>query len=172
MTNPKPNAGGQLPKMSFPKLGGGTIDVGGPRDRYTLLVIYRGKHCGRCKKYLAILEGLKSDWEDAGFDVFAVSADSAAKAQADVDEFSWSFSVGYDLTEPQMRALGVYVSDPLSPQEADRRFAEPAVFCVRPDGVVQIVCLSNGPAARPDLNELLDGMKFNIANDRPARGMA
>ena len=74
------------------------------------------------------------------------------------------------LTEEQMEQLGVYISDPLSPDETDRRFSEPAIFCVRPDGVIQIVCLSNGPAARPDLDELLDGMKFNIEHKRPARG--
>lgn len=126
----------------------------------------------RCKKYLATLEALKPDWEAAGFDVMVVSADPVEKAQADVEEFGWTFDLGHDLTEPQMRALGLYVSDPLSAQETDRRFAEPAVFCIRPDGIIQLVCLSNGPAARPDLGEMLDGMKFNIARDRPARGTA
>ncbi|SNS55957.1 redoxin domain-containing protein [Tropicimonas sediminicola] len=172
MTDSKPAAGGPLPHMAFPKLGGGQIEIGGPRERHTLLVVYRGKHCGRCKKYLAGLEALKGDWEDAGFDVIAVSADPEPKAQSDVAEFGWSFDVGYDLGEAQMRTLGLYVSEPLSPQETDRRFAEPAVFCVRPDGIIQVVCLSNGPAARPDLAELLDGMKFNIAHNRPARGTA
>ncbi|MEO1364815.1 MAG: thioredoxin peroxidase, partial [Pseudomonadota bacterium] len=35
-----------------------------------------------------------------------------------------------------------------------------------------LVDISNGPAARPDLAELLDGMTFNIENDRPVRGTA
>ena len=136
MTHSKPAVGMPLPLISLPKLGGGTIDIGGARGRHMLLVVYRGKHCGRCKKYLTSLDGMAGDWEAAGFGIVTVSA------------------------------------DPLSPQETDRRFAEPAVFCVRPDGIIQIACLSNGPAARPDLVELLDGMKFNIAHDRPARGMA
>lgn len=166
----KPDAGGPLPQMSFAKSRGGTLTVGGPRDRYTLFVIYRGKHCSRCKRYLNGLQTLLSDWQDAGFDVFAVSADTQEKAEADVKEFGWSFDIGYGLSEEQMGSLGLYISDPLSPTETDRRFAEPAVFCVRPDGIIQLVCLSNGPAARPDLDELLDGMKFNIAHNRPARG--
>lgn len=148
------------------------MSIGSPRDRHTLFVVYRGKHCGRCKRYLTALDDMAAEWEDAGFDLVVVSADPEAKAQADHAEFGWGFDLGYDLSEAQMRALGVYVSDPLSPDETDRRFAEPAVFCVRPDGVIQIVCLSNGPAARPDLAELLDGMKFNIAHERPARGIA
>ncbi|MEM5477481.1 redoxin domain-containing protein [Pacificibacter sp. AS14] len=170
MINTKPEAGGLLPQMSFRKLGGGTLDIGGTKERHTLFIVYRGKHCGRCKRYLNGLQTRVADWEAAGFDVLAVSADPESKAQADVAEFGWDFDLGYGLTEDQMQLLGVYISDPLSPDETDRRFAEPAVFCVLLDGVIQVVCLSNGPAARPDLDELLDGMKFNIEHKRPARG--
>ena len=170
MINNKPEAVGLLPQMSFDKLGGATLAVGGTKDRYTLFIVYRGKHCGRCKKYLNGLQTRVADWEAAGFDVVVVSAYPESKAQQDVAEFGWKFDLGYGLTEDQMQKLGVYISDPLSPDETDRRFAEPAVFCVRPDGVNQVVCLSNGPAARPDLDELLDGMKFNIEHKRPARG--
>lgn len=172
MAHSKPAAGHALPQMNFPKLGGGTLSIGGPRDAHTLFVVYRGKHCGRCKKYLATLDKMAEDWKAAGFEIVVVSADPEKKAQDDFDEFGWSFELGYDLSETQMRTLGVYISDPLSPEETDRRFAEPGVFCIRPDGVLQVVCISNGPAARPDLAELLDGMKFNIAHNRPARGMA
>lgn len=172
MTTSKPDAGGPLPKMAFAKLGGGSISVGGPRDRHSLFVVYRGKHCGRCKRYLNGLEQRLDAWRQAGFDISVVSADTQAKAQADKDEFGWTFDLGYGLSEAQMRELGLYVSSPLSPDETDRPFAEPGIFCVRPDGIIQVVCLSNGPAARPDLDELLDGMKFNIAHQRPARGTA
>ncbi len=113
---------------------------------------------------------MQSAWNDAGVDVIAISADSRAKAQLDVDEFGWTFPVACELTESDMTRLGLYIKEPLSPDEADARFAEPAVFCLRPDGVVQIAALSNGPSARPDLAELLDGMIFNIQNDRPFRG--
>ncbi|GFE66083.1 redoxin domain-containing protein [Litoreibacter roseus] len=168
----KPEAGGPVPHLTFPKLGGGEIAIGGARDRWTLFVVYRGKHCGRCKRYLTGLEKMKSDWENAGFEIAVVSADPKGKAQADKDAFGWSFDIGFDLSEAQMQDLGLYISDPLSPDETDRRFAEPGVFCIRPDGTYQIVALSNGPSARPDLTELLDGMIFTIENDKPARGTA
>ena len=71
-----------------------------------------------------------------------------------------------------MRSLGVYVSEPLSEAETDSLFAEPGTFAIRPDGSLMLVDISNGPASRPDLGELLDGMKFNIENDRPVRGTA
>ena len=43
---------------------------------------------------------------------------------------------------------------------------------MRPDGKLMLVDFSNGPASRPDLEELLDGMIYNIDNDRPVRGTA
>ena len=35
-----------------------------------------------------------------------------------------------------------------------------------------LVDISNGPAARPDLDVLLGGMQFSIDNNRPTRGTA
>ena len=164
-------AGQPLPVITFPLVGGGTASVGEAGDQTTLFIVYRGKHCPRCKKYLNQLESMKKDWADAGVSVVCVSADTESKAAADVAEFGWTFPVGYDLAEADMRKLGLYVSEPLSPEETDKRFAEPGVYVVKPDGTVQIIAISNGPAARPDLVELLDGVNFNIKNDRPTRGM-
>lgn len=168
--SPKLTGGAPFPAFSLPKIGGGTLQFGGARDHWTLLIVYRGKHCGRCKKYLNAFQKTYAAWEKAGFAVACISADPLEKATDDISALGWTFDVGYDLAESDMRKMGLYISDPLSAQETDRRFAEPAVFCIRPDGSTQIVAISNGPAARPDLAELLDGMIFTIENDRPARG--
>ncbi len=170
MPTPKPVAGSHLSPMNFPKIGGGEITVGGVRENWTLLVVYRGKHCPRCKKYLNILNEMRQQWADAGFDVAVVSADPVEKAAADVTEFGWRFDVGYDLDIGQMHTLGLYVTEPLSAAETDRNFAEPGTFVIRPDGSLLLVALSNGPSARPELAELLDGMIFTKENDRPPRG--
>jgi peroxiredoxin len=156
--------------MAFANVNGGEITVGGAHENWTLLVVYRGKHCPRCKKYLNILNAMRGDWANAGFDVVVVSADSQEKAQADQAEFDWNFNLGYGLTEDQMATLGVYVTEPLSPDEADGNFAEPGTFVLRSDGSQIVVAISNGPAVRPELAELLDGMIFNKKNDRPHRG--
>lgn len=169
MTNLFP-AGETIPHMQFETVDGAGVSVGGARDRWTLFVVYRGKHCGRCKPYLTKLEALKADWEAAGFDVVAASADPLEKAKADVEQYGWTFPVGYGLQEDQMRKLGLYISSPLTPDETDRNFAEPGVYCVRPDGTALLIAVSNGPSARPDLDQLLDGMIFTIKNDRPPRG--
>ena len=171
MTFPKPVVGTPVSVMDLPALAGGSIRIGAPKDRWTLLVVYRGKHCPRCKRYLNKLNAMLAEWT-AVMNVVVVSADTQAKALADKAEFGWDFDLCYGLTEPQMRALGLYVSDPLSEAETQARFAEPGTFAIRPDGTLMLADISNGPAARPDLDELLDGMKFNIEHDRPVRGTA
>lgn len=170
MPTPKPVAGALLAPLSFPKLTGGTLTVGGARDTWTLFIVYRGKHCPRCKKYLNILDAMRGDWEAAGFDVVVVSADPEEKAAADQAEFGWGFDLGYGLTEAQMATLGLYVTEPLSDAETTQRFAEPGTFVIRPDGSLLLIALSNGPSARPELAELLDGMIFTKENNRPPRG--
>lgn len=170
MPSPKPVAGAPLAPMPFHKAGGGMLEIGGPRENWTLLVVYRGKHCPRCKKYLNILDAMRGQWADAGFDIVVVSADPEVKAAADQAEFGWRFDLGYGLSEAQMETLGLYVTEPLSPNETDRRFAEPGTFVIRPDGSLVLAAISNGPSARPELSELLDGMIFTKDNDRPPRG--
>jgi len=131
ISNHKPDAGVPLPEFSVQTPDGKTLTLGGKTDGWQLLVVYRGKHCGRCKPYLN-------------------QADTAEKAKADIAEYGWTFPVGCLLPEATMHELGLYVSDPLTPDETDRRFAEPAVFCLRPGG----------------------GVQFTIDNDKPARGTA
>lgn len=170
MPTPKPIAGSILAQMSFPKVGGGDVTIGGTKENWTLFVVYRGKHCPRCKKYLNILNEMRDQWTDAGFDVVVVSADTQEKADADYAEFGWTFDLGYDLQEDQMNHLGLFVTEPLSGSETDRNFAEPGTFVIRPDGSLLLISLSNGPSARPELSELLDGMIFTKENNRPPRG--
>lgn len=51
-----------------------------------------------------------------------------------------------------------------------RRFAEPGLFAITPDGDAQIIDISNAPFARPDLGLLLR-LQF-VIRDHPIRGRA
>lgn len=171
MTHSKPRVGAPVGEITWPLTGGGSVTIGQSKDRWTMLFVYRGRHCPRCKRFLNKLNAALPAWTNA-MDVVVVSADTRDKAQADADEFDWNFDLAHGLSEAQMRALGLYISDPLSEAETTDRFAEPGAFGIRPDGTLMLVDISNGPAARPDLDELLDGMIFNIENNRPVRGTA
>ena len=172
MSPSKPQVGTPVPKLSLKTVAGGPpIEIGGPKERWTMLFVYRGQHCPRCKRYLNKLNDALEDWL-ALMDVFVVSADTQEQALALQEEFGWNFDLCHGLTVAEMRSLGLYVSEPLSEAETTGLFAEPGTFAIRPDGTLMLVDISNGPAARPDLVELLDGMTFNIQNDRPVRGTA
>ena len=102
--------------------------------------------------------------------VAAVSADTKEKAETEAREEGWRFSVGYGLSQDQMRELGLYISEPRSPQETDRPFPEPGLFVTNPEGKIQIVDVSNAPFARPALDAILKGIKFIREKQYPIRG--
>ncbi|MDI1342562.1 MAG: redoxin domain-containing protein [Pseudolabrys sp.] len=59
MASEKLRAGSAIPKFSLPRVGGGEIIVGG-RPGWTVVLVYRGKHCPLCRTYLKTLDGLRS----------------------------------------------------------------------------------------------------------------
>lgn len=163
-------AGSPMPSITLPRAGGGTVDTAAGAPDWSLVVVYRGRHCPLCKRYLARLEELRPEFEAAATQVLAVSGDPQEKAEADVAEFGWNFPVGYGLSVDQMRMLGLYVSEPRSAQETDRPFPEPGLFVVNPAGQIQIVDLSNAPFARPDLDGILRGVRLIQERNYPIRG--
>jgi len=171
MTPSRFTAGSPFPALDWPAVGGGHVNPA-KGDGWRLLVVYRGKHCPLCKKYLATLNEMLGDFKAANIDVSVLSADGLEKARTESEECGWKFPVGYDLTVEHAKQLGLYVSSPRSPQETDQPFAEPGVFVINPRGQVQIVDVSNAPFARPDLRALLDGIRFVIEKDYPVRGTA
>lgn len=168
----KLEAGAAMPEMDLPLAGGGTVHIGGPREGYQVVIVYRGKHCPVCKKYLGPLTSLLGDFKNVNAKVVAVSADPQDKAEADVERGGWKFPVAYDMTPDQMRALGLYISHPRSDAETDRDFPEPALFVVNPKGEAQVIDISNAPWVRPDLTRIAAGIAYIQKNDYPIRGTA
>ncbi|MGE0255262.1 MAG: redoxin domain-containing protein [Alphaproteobacteria bacterium] len=166
----KISAGAAMPEFELPKVGGGSVKIGGKRDAYQMVVVYRGKHCPVCKSYLKGLEGLQDKFRSVKTEIVAVSADPVEKAESEAKEEGWTFPVGHSLSVDQMRALGLYVSAPRSPQETDRPFSEPGLFVVNPDGKVQIVDISNAPWVRPELGAVAAGVGRLQELNYPIRG--
>ena len=100
----------------------------------------------------------------------AVFADLDAKARKLRADLSLSVPLGYGMDVAQMQALGLYVSDPRSPEETDRPFAEPGLFLIKPDSTVYFAAIQSAPFARPKTQDLLNAVDFVLANDYPARG--
>lgn len=171
MSVAKMQAGAEFPRLTLAQAGGGEIKVGGTGG-WQLLVVYRGKHCPVCRRYLKVMNDLLDEFRANKVEVAVVSGDPKEKAETEVGEEGWRFPVGYDLTPEQMRALGLYISTPRSEQETDRPFPEPGLFLVTPDNKAQIIDISNAPWSRPDLNAILGGVKMIQERNYPIRGTA
>ena len=158
-----------MPRLTLPRVGGGEVwaDSSGA---WKMVVVYRGKHCPICKSYLKTLDGLLDEFKKIGTDVIAISGDPQEKAESEVEEENWRFATGYDLSLDQMRNLGLYISQPRSPEETDRPFPEPGLFVINPEGNVHILDVSNAPFARPDLNAVVKGLSFIQKKQYPIRG--
>lgn len=175
MNTNKLAAGDKFPQIKVKTLNGDEATLGVPKNGATwqMVVVYRGKHCPLCTKYLAAIAEMKEDFLKAGVDIIAVSADNEEKAKLQaLDKLGLTFDVGYDLSIKQMIELGVYISNPRSPQETDRPFAEPALFVVNEDFNLHVVDISNNPFVRPELNALLSGLNWirDPNNNYPIRG--
>lgn len=174
MTHKSLRAGQAFPDLSLPKLGGGQLSLTKPNAPYDwkLIVVYRGKHCPLCTRYLGEINQALPELNALGIDVAAISADPEDKAQAQIDIVNPDYDIGYDLTLEQMQTLGLYISNPRSPEETDRPFAEPGFFVINAEGNIQIIDISNAPFARPDLKSMIMGLGFirNPENNYPIRG--
>ncbi|WP_209835557.1 peroxiredoxin-like family protein [Ruegeria sp. HKCCE3926] len=175
MTAFKLAAGAPFPVSKIARLGGGDLTLGKPSEGFDwqMIVVYRGKHCPYCSRYLQELEPLVPRLNGIGIDVAAVSADSLDRAEPHIAKLGINLTIGYDLSIAQMKSLGLYISEPRSDAESPRPFAEPGLFIINGDGTLQVTDISNGPFVRPHLETLVGGLEFirNPDNNYPIRGM-
>ncbi|MDX1451785.1 MAG: peroxiredoxin-like family protein [Oleiphilaceae bacterium] len=172
MSHSKIAAGAQFPECTVQDQSGQTRDISQIDDdaQWRVVVVYRGRHCPICKQYLKQLDTLVAKLAEMHVDVVALSADSPAQLQAFAEEVDVSVPLYGALSLETMRELGLYISEPRNANETDHPFPEPGVFVINERGQVQIVEISNAPFARPDLDMLVDGIKFIRENSYPIRG--
>lgn len=174
MSSKKIAAGEQFPAIEVMTTDGERITLGVPQGGadWQMVVVYRGRHCPLCTRYLNEIEKLKQEFFRLGIDIVAVSADSREQVAAHLPELNVSYPVAFGLSIEQMQQLGLYISHPRSAQETDHPFAEPGLYVVNDLGQIQVLDLSNGPFVRPELGILLSGLAFirNPDNNYPIRG--
>ncbi|WP_434361023.1 peroxiredoxin family protein [Parasalinivibrio latis] len=167
-------AGSPFPDISATNIDDNTVQLKVPQGSATwqMVVVYRGKHCPLCTKYLNNLEGYIARLADIGISVIAVSGDSKAQLEAHKEKLNVTFPLLYGLTEVQMKELGLYISIPRSEKETDHNFAEPGLFVINEAGTVQVADVSNNPFTRPELEALVNGLAWirNPDNNYPIRG--
>ena len=174
MTATKLKAGDAFPEITVKSLDGEDVTLGKPAEGtdWQMIVVYRGRHCPLCTKFLNQLEGYKTRLHDNKVDLVAVSADSKEQLEDQLEKLDVSFPLYYGLSLEQMETLGVYISVPRSEKETDHNFAEPGLFVVNEHGKLHVVDLSNNPFVRPELEALASGLEWirNPENNYPIRG--
>ncbi len=175
MMTSKLHPGDMFPALPVHSRNAGVVDIAKPTgDRdWQMVVVYRGRHCPMCTKFLNGLAAFRERLSSIGIDIAAVSGDSADQLAEHLDRLGdVNFPIYYGLTEEQMQTLGLFISLPRSEKETDHNFAEPGLFVVNGDGALQVVDISNNPFARPDLEILVSGLEWirNPDNNYPIRG--
>ena len=174
MTSQKLIAGSPFPKVTAQSLDGNTVTLGQPAEGadWQMIIVYRGRHCPLCTKYLNQLEGFKQRLIENKVDMIAVSADSKEQLTDHLAKLEISFPLYHSLSLEDMKALGLYISVPRSEQETDHNFAEPGLFVVNEKGDLHVTDISNNPFVRPEIEALVSGLEWirNPDNNYPIRG--
>lgn len=139
---------------------------------WKMVVVFRGKHCPICTKYLNKLEDFKGRLREINIDLIAISGDSKQQLDEHLDELSITFPIACGLSQSDMKTLGLYISEPRSEKETDHNFSEPALFVLNENNKIHIAEIANAPFVRPDLEQLVSGLEFirNPDNNYPIRG--
>lgn len=171
----KLEAGVLFPEITAHSLTGETIKLTDITDNsadWKMIVVYRGKHCPLCTKYLNEVEKYKQQLLNNKIEIVAVSADTQEQLQEHKTQLNISFDICYGLTTEQMQELGIYISVPRSERETNHLFPEPAMFVVNNEGLLHVVDISNNPFVRPELQSLVSGLDWirNPQNNYPVRG--
>ena len=115
----KLHAGATFPALLVSNQNQEIVDISKPSAPadWQMVVVYRGRHCPLCTKFLNALAGFRQRLLDIGIDIAAVSADSQAQLREHGSRLEVNFPMHYGLSEQQMQDLGLYISIPRSEQE-------------------------------------------------------
>lgn len=165
--------GRKAPNLTLPRSGdskGWSLNESNP-DAFTMLLFYRGAHCPICKKQLQALDKRAGDFRDRGVEVVAISCDDELKAARSRSDWEIEeIPVLFDLSLEQAREWGLYISEAIGEAEP-RRFAEPGIYLLRPDGTVYAAWIQSSPFARPRWEDVLGAIEFVKDKDYPPRGI-
>ena len=165
--------GTAVPSLTLPLVGGGRFSLDASQARtFSMLVVYRGRHCPICKAYLTDLEHKLDAFAEHGVEVVAISTDSQEAAEATSREWAIERTpIAHGLGIDEARAWGLFVSSAIKAGEP-ALFAEPGLFLVRPDRTLYCASIQTMPFARPAFADVLKAVAFVTENDYPPRGDA
>lgn len=159
------------PALRVDQLDGGYFDIRTAHPKaFTLLVFYRGLHCGFCRRYLQDLDSHMDEFTKRGVDVLALSCDTRQRAEQSRD--AWGLKkvpLAYGLSLEVARDWGLFISTGIKEDQPDL-FSEPGLFLIQPDGNLYAAYIQTLPFARPRIADILHAIDFVTERGKPARG--
>lgn len=163
--------GTPFPAIALPRVGGGRLTNADFTAPYmTILNVYRGLHCPRCRRQMENFTIFKGALQKEGLEVISISTDPQDRAEQTVSEWDiGDMTVGYDLSIDQARALGMFISEAIREGEKDF-FAEAGLFMIRADGTLWGSSINSFPFMRPTAEMILDAVNTAKERNYPPRG--
>lgn len=163
--------GKPVPALSVATTGGGSWTLNAtPPETFTLIEVYRGQHCPRCKTHLLDLDHKIARFNERGVDVIALSTDPQDRAEVAKAEWGLgNMTLGYGLGIEAARDWGLYISTAIADKET-RQFSEPGMFLVRPDGTLYSLVIHTTPFHRHHFADVLEAVDMIRARNYPPRG--
>ena len=165
--------GRPFPAIDLPRVGGGRIAnaIFAEAD-ITVLNVYRGLHCPRCRRQLTDFLEHMTDFLAAGAQIVSISTDPRDRAEQAVQDWGLGdMPVGYDLTIAAARECGLYISRSIREAEP-ALFVEAALFIVQRDGTLWGAAINTFPFLRPTAEQILDALDMRRTRTYPPRGDA
>ena len=169
--------GKTVPDLQLELVGGGHFDtkaVGG--YDFTLLAVYRGYHCPKCRDQLQDLRDRLGGFGEQRTRVVAASMDETDRAARAREEWELgALPVAYGMSEAAARDWHLFISTSRGATsmgvEETRIFAEPGLFLIRADATLYAAWIQTVPFARPGAADLVSMIAFVREKDYPPRGM-
>jgi peroxiredoxin len=163
--------GTQFPAITVKTIAGETVSLQAS-GKYKLVVIYRGAFCPFCQATMKDIQARIDDLKNAEIEeVIAISADKEDVAKKFAQDYGLTFPVGYDLTVPQIREMGLYVSAPTNYIEQEQSFSEPGYFFLNPDNSIRYIDVASAPfGGRVNIDYLINGFGWVKEQERTRPG--
>lgn len=147
-----------MPKLQngdlFPDLELAVLDRAGTRvselaaGSWTLVHLYRAEWCPTCQSYFDRVARARTEIDEAGLRLIAISTDPEEKARALRDRHDLWFPIAYAASVALADELGTYA-------DREHNILQPAFFLLDPEGRIRHVSVQSGGAARPAIEDFI-----------------
>ena len=146
--------GDKFPQIKLNLVDGGVISIPEVKERYLVLIFYRGTWCPYCKRQLASYHAKLAELRDLGAIVVAGAVDDLASSKALAADLGLTFPLAYGVTAEQVSEL-----NPWWTGDNHGKYIQPMEFLISRGGLVLGSMYASGPVGRMGVDEVLTAIR-------------